>query len=90
MAVKPIHSGNGAMQLDWSGKILYAFFPQTPLITRILKKGAAGSRRDHDLNWTNMAGSTLVYRIARVIKTITISDFMERGSSEKSNPANIY
>ena len=62
------------MQLDWLGKILYAL-PPFSLIKRILKKV------QKDQEETLIIASTepeFVSRIAMVIKTFTISYFMER------------
>ena len=62
------------MQLDWLGKILYAL-PPFSLIKRILKK--VQKDQEETLIIASTA-SAFVSRIAMVIKTITISYFMER------------
>lgn len=62
------------MQLDWLGKILYAL-PPFSLIKRILKKVQKDQEETLIIAST---GSAFVSRIAMVIKTITISYFMER------------
>ena len=62
------------MQLDWLGKILYAL-PPFSLIKRILKKVQKDQEETLIIASTQ---SAFVSRIAMVIKTITISYFMER------------
>lgn len=62
------------MQLDWLGKILYAL-PPFSLIKRILKKVQKDQEETLIIASTE---SAFVSRIAMVIKTITISYFMER------------
>ena len=62
------------MQLDWLGKILYALRPFS-LIKRILKKVQKDQEETLIIASTE---SAFVSRIAMVIKTITISYFMER------------
>lgn len=62
------------MQLDWLGKILYAL-PPFSLIKRILKKVQKDQEETLIIASTEPA---FVSRIAMVIKTITISYFMER------------
>ena len=61
------------MQLDWLGKILYAL-PPFSLIKRILKK----VQKDQEETLIIASTGSFVSRIAMVIKTITISYFMER------------
>lgn len=62
------------MQLDWLGKILYAL-PPFSLIKRILKKVQKDQEETLIIASTE---SAFVSRIAMVIKTFTISYFMER------------
>lgn len=62
------------MQLDWLGKILYAL-PPFSLIKRILKKVQKDQEETLIIASTEPA---FVSRIAMVIKTFTISYFMER------------
>ena len=62
------------MQLDWLGKILYAL-PPFSLIKRLLKKVQKDQEETLIIASTEPA---FVSRIAMVIKTFTISYFMER------------
>lgn len=47
-----------------------------------LEEDTVRSSGNHGTNNPNMAGSTMIHRVVKVIKTITISDLVERRSYE--------
>ena len=69
------------MQQYWAKRALstLSFFPKKP---KVLKKSHTDQVKT--MNSTVMTRTFLVPRVAAIIKTITISDFLEKRSFEKS------
>ena len=60
---------------------MLSFHPQN---TKSNEKNPDGPSENNDFNCTYMTGTALVSRVAKVIKAIIISDFLEIRSFEKS------
>ena len=54
-------------------------------VSKNLEEATARLNRDHVSNSSNLAGSTMLSRVAKVIKTTAISNFVESGSLGKPN-----
>ena len=61
-----------------------ACLPSILIDTKNVEKSSDGPSENNDFNSANLAGTALIPRIDQVIKAITISDFLEERSFEKS------